>query len=373
MIRFNSLLAVGAAVLLTTGGTLLIRANAQSGIAEQAVPMPAQITTFRERDGYLRRARYVGIVRASSDSAVGFEIGGSLIDVAVREGDRVARGDRLAALDTDRREAALRAAEGDLARIRAELELARLQNDRLADLVQRGLASEQAFDEARLGADALAAALAATLARADAARLEITKSTLLAPFDGVVAQRLTQTGAVVNAGTPVLRFLRQGAREVHIGVPVALSRSLQVGQTYEVTIADEAQPATLRAVRADVDPTTLTVGAVFDLPADSDAHAGETATLHIEQAVTGRGGWLPLTALTEGERGLWTIYSARPNAGGFTAHREAVEVVFVDGTDVYVRGTLTDGDAVVATGVHRLTPGTPIEPLASSQPMTEGR
>lgn len=365
MAHFNSWWAAVLAVGLTAGGTALIRANAQSGIAAEAVPLPAAVTTYREVDHYIREATFVGLVRAGSDSAVGFEISGTLNDVAVREGDRVAKDDIIATLDTDRRQAALRAAEAELERIGAELELARLQSDRLADLVARGLASQQAWDEARLGAEALESALDATRARADAARLEIIKSTLRAPFDGVVAERLAQTGAVVNAGAPVLRFLRGGSREVHVGVPVALSRSLAPGGAYEITVGNTTYPAVLRAVRADVDPTTLTVGAVFDLLDSADAHAGETALLRIKQSVPSRGGWLPMTALTEGERGLWNVYAVAANGDGFSARREAVEVVFVDGTEVFVRGTLQSGDQVVATGMHRLAPGAPIEPLES--------
>ena len=44
--------------------------------------------------------------------------------------------------------------------------------------------------------------------------------------------------------------------------------------------------------------------------------------------------------------------------------REAVEVLEVRGDMAYVRGTIAHGDTLVADGVHKVTPGTPVTPVS---------
>jgi hypothetical protein len=61
------------AVALTAGGTALIRANKVETTSVERTPMPVAATVYREQSTYTRQASYLGIVRAGSDSVVGFE------------------------------------------------------------------------------------------------------------------------------------------------------------------------------------------------------------------------------------------------------------------------------------------------------------
>jgi RND family efflux transporter MFP subunit len=314
-------------------------------------------------DHYRRQARLIGAVNAASDSAVGFEVAGTIDHMPARVGTPVNKGDILASLNAERRRAVLAAAEAELARVDAELELAKLRRQRLADLEAKGLAAKQSFDEARLSEQALAASQKAIRARRLSAQLDIDKSTLRAPFDGVVASRLVQEGAVVNAGTPVLRLVAASGYEAHIGVPTQLRDQLIVGDLYSLELGGQRFSAPLRAIRADLDTTTLTVGAVFALPDTVEAVAGESVALALDEQINEPGGWLPLTALLEGDRGLWNILVTAKQNGTYTAQREAVEVIYVASDRVFVRGTLADGAQVVATGLQRLSPGSAIAPV----------
>jgi hypothetical protein len=72
------------------------------------------------------------------------------------------------------------------------------------------------------------------------------------------------------------------------------------------------------------------------------------------------GGWLPIAALLEGQRGVWTVLRIEPAGDSYRTAREAVEVLEIRGDQAYVRGTLASGSRVVANGVHRITPGTQV-------------
>lgn len=360
----TSLWAVLLAAGITLAGTTLIKANKVTTTSVERTPMPVAARTFIEQQGYQREANYLGIVKAGSDSMIGFEVAGVVTTLEATEGLRVAPGDVLAQLGTDRRIARVNAAAATYERVVAERAQAEARAKRIALLVQDGSASQQDYDDARFAAQALEAAEATAAAQQRSAQLELEKSVLRAPYAAVVAERLVQTGAVVAPGTPVLRLVTATGREAHVGVPVEVARQLSTGVLYTLHLQGRSLPAQLRSIRDDVDPATLTVGTVFDLPTDATVAVGESAVLRIEDRVPSLGGWLPITALLEAPRGLWDVLVIRADElGRPRARRESVEILHTRGDEVFVRGTLTDGMAVVASGLQRISPGDLVEPI----------
>lgn len=361
----KSLVALVIAIALAWGTTQWIYAGVETAASQHREPLPVAVVHFDVEDHYARHSSYVGTIKAGRDSTIGFEVGGTLATMPAKEGMQVGADSIIATLDIDRRLAQLRAAEAELERINADLELAKRKRERFEDLVDRGLTSRQQFDEVQLGEQALAQARMASRARRDSAALDVEKSTLRAPFPGVVAQRFAQEGTVVTAGTPVLRLLEQSGFEAHIGVPTPVGGRLTPGNFYSLRLGDQRYEAQLRGVRTDVDPTTLTVGAVFVLPPTAAPMAGETVLLELEEAVNQRGGWLPISALTAGNRGLWDVLVVKTEGNASVAARESVEILYTRQERVYVRGTLADQALVIAGGLQRLTPGAAIKPVDS--------
>lgn len=360
--------AIGLAVILTLSGTALIKANKVTTTSTEREPMPVAATTYREQPSYQREASYLGVIRAGSDSAVGFEVAGVLTSLTATEGMRVAPGEVLAQLGTDRRQARLEAAMATYDRVVAERAQAEARAERIRQLVQDGSASQQDYDDARYAAQALAAAENTAAAQRQSARLELEKSTLRAPYAAVVAERLVQTGAVVAPGTPVLRLVTATGREAHVGVPADVARRLAPGQPYTLLLQGERITAQLRSIRGDLDPATLTVGAVFDLPNGADVAVGASAVLQIAESVSSAGGWLPITALLEASRGLWDVLTITADSNGKQrARRESVEILYTRGNEVFVRGTLTNEVLVVASGLQRISPGDLVEPVLSEE------
>jgi RND family efflux transporter MFP subunit len=352
------------AIGLSLGGTALIKANKVTTTSVERIPMPVAATVFKQQPMFTRNANYLGVIKAGSDSVVGFEVAGVLTDLPATEGMRVSPGDVLAQLGTDRRQARLDAAAATNSRVSAERAQAEARAERIAQLVEDGSASEQDYDDARFSAQALAAAESTAAAQRQSAQLELEKSTLRAPFEAVVAERLVQTGAVVAPGTPVLRLVTATGREAHVGVPADVARRLVAGNTYTLALKGERVTAELRSIRDDLDATTLTVGAVFDLPASTAVAVGESAVLQIAETVDSAGGWLPISALLEAPRGLWDVLTITADAEGKQrAQRESVEILYTRGSEVFVRGTLANEVAVVASGLQRISPGDLVEPV----------
>ena len=352
------------AIGLTAGGTALIEANKVTTTSADRAPMPVAATLFIQEASYRRKATYLGLVRAGSDSLIGFEVAGLLQTLPATEGMRVAPGDVLAQLGTDTRRARLDEASATLQRVIAERLQAEHRAERIAQLVEDGSVSEQDYDDAKLTAQAFNAAEDSARALQHSAELSLNKSTLIAPYDAVVAERLVQIGAVVAPGTPVLRLVTAAGREAHIGVPIEIARRLQVGDSYPLTLTGITVDATLRAIRDHLDPATLTVGAVFDFSDQTIASVGESAELTIEESVEVKGSWLPITALLAAPRGLWDVLAIyADDEGHYRAQRESVEILYTRGDQAFVTGTVIPGEAVVASGLQRISPGDLVEPL----------
>lgn len=340
-------------------------------------PLTVMTTKVRVEAGHAARRRFSGMVRSHRASQLGFERGGKLLAVEVDQGDRVQRGAPLARLDTRQLRVGERRARAGLDQARAQLGLSDLTASRLDRLARESFTPEQRADEARFGRDAARARVEELEAALAQIRVDLEKSVLRAPFDGVVTDRLVDEGTVVGAGTPVLRLLSDGGKEAFVGVPTGELGRLSPGSRHRVALEDREAEAQVIGLVDDVEPATRTVGVVLELPEDLEATDGEVVHLLLEQARTGEGAWLPLTALAQGLRGLWTVYALhRDEAGQEVVRREAVEILHVETERAFVRGTIEDGDRVIADGLHRVVPGqavrpAPFVPGAPSRPEAE--
>ena len=88
---------------------------------------------------------------------------------------------------------------------------------------------------------------------------------------------------------------------------------------------------------------------------------GEVVELAVPREVAADGAWVPLSALSEGPKGLWQVLTVIENdSGDLQVGREAVDILHVAGSRAYVRGTLADGMRIVVSGSNRVVPGEPV-------------
>ncbi len=361
--------AVGAAGIVLFGSDA-IEANVKPTISTEAQPLPVVVVPYQLERSYKTTTRFLGVVEASSDSNVGFEVAGVLDALTAQEGDFVTTGQELGKLDTRQQEAALSLARAQSKEVAAQLQLAELNLERTDSLLSQNLVSQREADDARLTVEATRARLETTQASVRNAEIVVAKSKLTAPFDAIVSKTLREPGSIIGPNVPVLRLVSIGEREAHVGISPKFADSARIGEQYSLYLNDTAVPATLRSVGADVDSQTLTVLAILTLPEGTPARVGQTVALQFEEDVREIGGWLPLSALLEGDKGLWTVLVTRKNEAGETiTARESVEVIYNEGDRVFVRGTITNDATVVASGMQRLSPGSPVEIVPSIRVM----
>jgi len=353
--------ALGAAGIVIFGSDA-IEANVEPTISTEAKPMPVTVERYALESSYSASTRFLGIVKAASDSNIGFEVAGVLATLEAKEGDFVTTGQLLGKLDIRQQSAALALAKAQEKEVAAQLELAKLNLQRVNSLLAQSLISQREADDARLTVEATQARLETTQASVRNAEIVIEKSELRAPFDAVVSKRITEPGSIVGPNVPIVRLVSVGEREAHVGISPKFANMAVIGESYTLFVEGKPISARLRSIGADVDPQTLTVLAVLTLPKEQPVRVGQTVALEFEERVNETGGWLPITALLEGDKGLWTVLVTKEDAAGeLITARESVEVVYSEGERVFVRGTVADNTNVVASGMQRLSPGSPVD------------
>lgn len=354
--------------LVLVAALAALAAWSQSGRSEAPEPaaaLPVETVPVRLAAGYEVQEAHAGRIVARRRSELGFERGGRLERVLVDDGARVEAGQLLAALDTRQLEAERRQMAAGIADLDAQLALARLTSERTRKLRGSDHVSPARLDEAVFAERALAARRTAAQAALEATEAALALSEIRAPYAGQVVAREADEGTVVAPGQAILRLIESGALEARIGVPPAAADGLAPGARLAVEVDGRAHPATLVAVLDAVDRDTRTRTAVLALePTEGDVAAppdGEVARLLLPRQLPAEGFWLPLAALAESHRGLWSAYALAPEPGGdptlARVERRPLEVLHTEGERAFVRGPLRDGEAIVASGVHRLVPG----------------
>lgn len=170
---------------------------------------------------YLYGSHYVSTDNAyvAADTAlVTAEIGGLVSEVRVVDTQQVRKGEVLVVIDPTDANLALRQAEAERARVEAQLVAARSDAERAAiDLKRReALAGSGAisgdelthvknrYNSAQAALEAARAARAAAQALFEKAQIDMGRTTILSPIDGVVARRQVQLGQRVQPSMPLL-------------------------------------------------------------------------------------------------------------------------------------------------------------------------
>ncbi len=346
---FFGLIAAGTA-------SLHMRANAEIPPAANP-PVTVSTTPLEIVDAYAIEERFAGRLEPARETRLAFERAGLVREILFNEGDRVEQGAVVARLDTAKLEAEKTTLKAQRKELEARRGLAEVTLKRQKKLARSGWKSEQTYDEARFSLQEIEAGLVRIDARIDALEVDIAKSVLRAPFSGTIANRALDEGSVVSPGAVVADLLESEKRQVRIGVSAEAAQAFEPGRVAEFEIAGRKLKGAVLMKRPDLEARTRTVSVLFAIEGADLIPFGEIAELIVQRNVSARGLWLPLTALTEGRKGLWSVLTVIDSKDGPVISREAVEVLHVAGEHVYVRGTIQPGARLLQDGTNRVTPG----------------
>ena len=163
-------------------------------------------------------------------STVKAQAPGEILDVTVREGQAVQSGDVLVRIDTRNLNAERESRQAALEKARADLALAKLNRDNSKNLLEKRVISQNAYDTAESAYQAGLANVKAAEAQLSLARIALEYTTVRAPFDGTIAQRLVQPGERVGIDSSLLTLVDLSHLELQAPAPASEVPSVQIGQ-----------------------------------------------------------------------------------------------------------------------------------------------
>lgn len=303
---------------------------------------------------------YAGEVRSRVESRLGFRVAGKIIKRQAEVGQRVKAGQILAQLDPQDYKLAADSARAAVAAAVTNRDLAAADFKRFQGLKEQNFISGAELDRREAALKAAEAQVAQAQAQLANVGNQVGYANLVADVSGVITAVEAEVGQVVSAGSPVVRIAQDGPRDVVFSVPEDKIASVAVGTVHQVRgwAADAAAPqnAKVRELAASADPLTRTYQAKLALEASAKWPLGATVyVLPSGAAPVGAAIKLPTSALMQSAQGASQVWLL--NKAAMTVSPMNVQVLTADGNEAVIGAGLKSGDSIVSAGIHVLAPG----------------
>ncbi|HEY2115529.1 MAG TPA: efflux RND transporter periplasmic adaptor subunit [Candidatus Angelobacter sp.] len=355
--------SLAALVLLTAGCG---NKDAVQAAKPQSAGAPVRVATVASRTMPVE-LQAIGNVEAISTVTIKAQISGQLVGVHFKEGDFVKKGQLLFTIERPPFEAALRQAEGTLAKDEAQALNTKLDAERYRGLGKEGVVSKQQVDAAGATANAMAATVAADKAAVETAKINLEYTSIYSPINGRTGTVGVKEGNLVKANdVPILVTINQ-IEPIYVSFAIPeqqLAELKQYSNTKSLKVDAMPQGGSqhfqgrLTFIDNSVDLTTGTIKlkATFD----NAAHAlwpGQFADVNMTLKSQPNAIVVPTAALQTSQNGTY-VYVVDEN---LTAKQQPVKVGWNVGEDTVIASGLQSGQRVVTDGQLRLTPGAKVD------------
>jgi membrane fusion protein (multidrug efflux system) len=361
--RMMVMLALMASAI---GGLGFIKLRQFQAMAQQYAamqPPPEAVTTVvAAREDWPATLTAIGTVAAVQGVTVSADLPGVVARVAFESGRPVREGDILVQLDTRQEEAQLAGAE-------AQLQLARVNFERMQGLVAQDAVSRAEFD---------AAAAAHTQAEASLREIRATieRKIIRAPFTGVLGIRQVNLGQYLTGGDPVVSLQSLDPVYVNFGVPQQDAHQIRIGREVHLTVGeldDAVFTGRVSALDSVVDSTTrnVQVQATLRNPGrrlKPGMFVQAQVMLGVSQPVVP----LPASAINYAPYGdsVFVVTDMQDPQGGTYrgVRQQVVKLGPARGDQIAVLSGIEPGDEVVTSGVFKLRSGAAVQINNTVQP-----
>jgi membrane fusion protein, multidrug efflux system len=326
-------------------------------------PPPEAVTTIvAQHAEWPAMLSAIGTVAPVQGVTVSADLPGIVERIAFDSGRTVGQGDVLVQLDTRQEQAQLAAAE-------AQLELARLNHERMSGLVKEDAVSRAEYDAA-------AAAHAQAQARVGEIRATIERKTIRAPFAGILGIRQVNLGQYLTGGDPVVPLQSLSPIHVNFGVPQQNAAQMRPGRQVRITGDGAGGPdvaGRVNAVDSVIDPATRNVQVQATLAnPGGQLRPGMFVQVHVSLGAAQAVIALPASAINYAPYGdsVFVVTDMKdPKGMAYRGVRQqVVKLGAARGDQVAVLSGIGPGDEVVTSGVFKLRNGVAVQVNNTVQP-----
>lgn len=203
----------------------------------------------------------VGTVRSHDEVSVMSRLPAArIIDIKVRNGDRVKRGDILVELENKDLRTLVQSAEENLKGAENNLAFADNEFKRTRALYDKQAVPMQSLDTAQNNLNTVKAEVAMLRHALENAKVNLDYATLRSSLDGIVSERYSDPGNIATTGMPILKIFDPGKLEIRIPVREGMVSKIAIGETLPIQIGALAKmvQAEIREIIPSVDPGSRT-------------------------------------------------------------------------------------------------------------------
>lgn len=250
----------------------------------QPAPQPSAVAAYRDVD---RTVAAEGVVEAVRQSTLAAQIAGRVVALPVKAGDPVKAGQLLLQIDARAATQAEAASQSQVREAQANLTNAKAKYERSGQLFEQKFISQAALDQARAEYLAAQAQTAAALANAGQSATSKSFTTIVAPYDGVVASTDVELGDMATTGRPLITLFDPRALRVTATLPQAVLATARLDAPVRIVLPTLGRELTARQVTVIpvADTRTHTTRVRLDLPESAGLLPGQYARAMI---ATGR-------------------------------------------------------------------------------------
>jgi membrane fusion protein, multidrug efflux system len=358
---------LGSYLIVADGRTAKSAKEGGKGAGKGGAAVPVTVVRVLQETVPVR-LNAIGNVEAYSTVAVKARVDGQIIDVNVREGAPVKKGEVLFRIDPRPYEAALRQAEANALRDTAARDHARSQEKRYQELLEKNFISKDGYAQIRTNAATAEATAKASQAALENARLNLEYCTIRSSLDGYVGRVLLQAGNQARANDANPLVVINQVRPIYVNFAVPEQNLPEVRQYMaKGPLAVEVVPPEAREARPSgrlifidnaVDPSTGTIRlrAQFD-NTDAALWPGQFVNVSVRLYEQADALVLPSTAVQTGPDGQY-VYVVNEE---LVADVRRIAVQRTEGERSIVAKGLSKDELVVTRGQLRLGPKTRVQ------------
>ncbi|MBE9548255.1 MAG: efflux RND transporter periplasmic adaptor subunit [Proteobacteria bacterium] len=328
---------------------LLCNAPALAQEQEQQPPSLVKVSSVEFRS-LVATAVMPGTVVSREDARISAEVSGRLLMV-VDIGTRVEQGEAVAQIDDVRLQLRQRELLAQVEREKARLAFLRAEQERLSKLAKKNLASSTQYEQVISDRLVAESDLVVANVRLEQVRDELARSSVNAPFPGIVVAHLSNVGEHLAVGTEVLRLVNVDNLEVVTRAPLEYMEFSNKGHQLEIISDGQVLQAPIRTLVAVGSERTHVYEMRLDLPANAYP-VGKALRVRIPVASRAEVLAVPRDALVLRSKGTAVFVIDADSK----ARQVMVETGISEQEWIEVRGDLEPGDKVVVRGAERLRP-----------------
>ena len=292
-----------------------------------------------------------GTVISHQDARISSEVEGR-IELLVEVGDEIEEGKIIARIDDTTIRLQVEEAQAEISPTRAKLNFFNREVERLDQLAKDNNAAKNRLDEVKSDRDQMRGELSMKKKRLEQARDKLHRTTITAPFAGVVAERFKEAGEWAKTGDELVRLVNTDTREVQGRIQQESATFIKKGDSIEVS---DGQVQTVATVKTLV-PVGDDISRLYEIRLDyqdTGWMAGHAVRIKVPTAIPQYVLAVPRDALVIRENTTKVFRILENNIA------EAIFVKTGIANDVLIEvmGDINEGDKIVVRGNERLRPG----------------